>query len=151
MTDRRITFNDVFNSLLTDISSTFTNGSVFQTSNLKYPPCNIEKSSENNLTIKFAVAGFSEDQIDVTFENGILSITGSQDEQRDTAIGNPVLLYKGISGRSFKQSFRVDTNFEINAIELENGILSVNLTREILEPVSSKYSIGYKKLQPLNG
>jgi HSP20 family molecular chaperone IbpA len=94
-----------------------------------YPPYNIERiagaeSSPERLRITLAVAGFAQDEIEVTVEENQLTIRGRQqdDKGRD-------YLHRGIAARQFQRSFLVADGMQVLAAELANGLLSIDLVR----------------------
>lgn len=92
----------------------------------KFPHHNIIKTSDNEYTVELAVAGFSEDDIDIELSNNVLSIKGKieKDETRN-------YLHRGIATRSFHKTITVTDTVEVVGAELHNGILSVNLKNVI--------------------
>jgi molecular chaperone IbpA len=100
-------FDDVFNSL--DESP-------------KFPHHNILKTDENEYSVELAVAGFSEDDIEIELANNVLSIRGKMEKTDDKNY-----LHRGIATRSFHKTITVTDTVEVVGAELNNGILSVNL------------------------
>ncbi len=96
-----------------------------------YPPFNIEQSSENAYRISLAVAGFREGDLTITVEDRQLVIRGRQED--DT--GDRVFLHRGIAARAFQRSFVLADGVEVAGAKLENGLLHVDLVREVPEPV----------------
>ena len=96
-----------------------------------YPPYNIERIAASGgeperLRITLAVAGFSEDQIDVTVEENQLLIRGRQKEdQKETRD----YLYRGIAARQFQRAFLLAEGMQVRSAELAQGLLSVDLVR----------------------
>lgn len=97
-----------------------------------YPPYNVEKHGDNDYRIAVATAGFSEQELDVNVENRVLTITGGHDDN-DGDNAEITYLHRGISRRSFRLSFRLDENIEIQGARLENGLLMVDLLRVVPE------------------
>lgn len=89
-----------------------------------YPPYNIEQSDENSLRITLAVAGFTQDELDVTVEGRQLVIRGKQAEGNDKNF-----LHRGIAARQFQRAFVLAEGIEVTAATLEHGLLSVELVR----------------------
>lgn len=97
-----------------------------------YPPYNITKESDEHYTIELAVAGYEDDDITITSENGHLNIVGSKGEDsRD-------YIHKGIAKRNFKQSFRLAEHVVVNEASLDNGILEIRLEKIIPEEKKPK-------------
>ena len=113
-----------------------------------YPLYNIEKTGDNNYRIVVATAGFNEDQLEINLENQMLTITGkSEEEKSDTTVE---FLHKGISKRSFKLSLRLDENVEVQQADYENGLLKIDLQRNVPEgAMPRKISIGHKTNEQL--
>jgi HSP20 family molecular chaperone IbpA len=94
-----------------------------------YPPYNIERVAANGdapekLRITLAVAGFSQDQIEVTVEENQLAIRGRQQEDKAREY-----LHRGIAARQFQRAFLLADGMEVLSAELEQGLLSVDLVR----------------------
>lgn len=96
-----------------------------------YPPYNIEKISEDDYRITVALAGFSEDDLDVTINEGVLivSASNSQEDQED----EDRFLHRGIAKRSFERRFRLAETIRVIKAGLENGLLTIDLQREVPE------------------
>ncbi len=94
-----------------------------------YPPYNIERLDENDYRITVAVAGFSEDELDVELHENTLTITGS----RKDADEGRTFLYQGIAGRSFQRRFQLAEHVKVAGASLVNGLLNIELRREIPE------------------
>ncbi|MGI9400803.1 MAG: Hsp20 family protein [Rhizobiaceae bacterium] len=117
---------------------------VSKSANDGYPPYNIERLRNSNgsvvsLRIILAVAGFSEDDLDIIIEKNQLSIRGQQDDDSEREF-----LHRGIAARQFQKSFVLAEGMEISGAELENGLLSINLTRDEPERVIRKIKIAPK-------
>lgn len=95
-----------------------------------YPPYNIEQTGENTLRITLAVAGFSMDDLNVSVEDNQLVIRGRREED-DTG---RVFLHRGIAARQFQRSFVLAEGIEIGGAVLDNGLLHIDLKRQISEP-----------------
>lgn len=96
-----------------------------------YPPFNIESRGEGSYRITLAVAGFSEDDLDITLENAQLTIRGRQGDDGD----GRVFLHRGIAARQFQRSFVLADGVEVAGAYLENGLLHVDLHRPTPETV----------------
>ena len=94
-----------------------------------YPPYNIEKLDEDSYQITMAVAGFSEDDIDIESREDVLFVSG---KVKETETGSHYL-HRGIARRSFKRSFELADHVKVTGASLENGLLHVDLKREIPE------------------
>jgi len=95
-----------------------------------YPPYNIERVDENNYRITMAVAGFSEDDLEIEVREGMLRISGTRSE-KETDDSETVFLHRGIASRNFERRFRLAEYVEVSGAELENGLLHIDLRREL--------------------
>lgn len=113
-------FDRVFDLLDSVASQTGSNG---------YPPYNIEKAGDNAYRIVMAVAGFAEAELNVTQKENELLVTGQtangQDEKQ--------YLYRGIAGRNFERRFQLADHVKVVGAKLANGLLTIELQREIPE------------------
>jgi molecular chaperone IbpA len=120
-------FDDVFDHF----ESMF--DSDFRLPTVNYPPYNIVKTGTNKYDIEVALAGFNKKDIDVSVENGVLTIeskTSDKDESKDED-GNTI--YKGISKRYFKRSFTIADDVEVKGAELKDGLLKVSMEKIVPE------------------
>lgn len=101
-----------------------------------YPPYNIERTGENAYRVTLAVAGFGEDEISIEVKEGTLTVSGSKQETAENA-GKEVL-YRGIAARSFERRFQLADHVEVKGASLENGLLHVDLVREIPEAMKPR-------------
>lgn len=97
-----------------------------------YPPYNIEKHGENEYRIVLAVAGFTEQDLSISVEGGVLSVSGAK--PNTTEEGKTIgYMHQGIAQRSFKLSYRLEDHIEVHGAKLENGLLTIHLLRVIPE------------------
>lgn len=96
-----------------------------------YPPYNIERTGENAYRVTLAVAGFSRDELSIESRENTLSIKGSK-EQTGPAEGREVL-HQGIAARAFERRFQLADHVVVTGASLVNGLLHVDLVREIPE------------------
>ena len=96
-----------------------------------YPPYNIERTGENAYRISVAVAGFSEPELTIVAKENTLTIRG--DKQTKTDEKNGEVLYQGIAARAFERVFQLADHVEVKGAHVENGLLHVDLTREVPE------------------
>ena len=99
-----------------------------------YPPYNIEKSGEDQYRITVAVAGFGEDELALEVNQNVLMIEGRKKEGE----GEAAYLYRGIAGRSFKRQFQLADHVKVNDARLNNGLLVVDLVRELPEAMKPR-------------
>jgi molecular chaperone IbpA len=94
-----------------------------------YPPYNIEKLGEDDYRITMAVAGFAEADLGIQVHDHTLIITGKSNRDE----GQVQYLHRGIAGRSFERRFELAEFIRVEAAALANGLLHVELKREIPE------------------
>jgi len=99
-----------------------------------YPPYNIERTGEYAYRISVAVAGFTDADLSIETNENRLAIRGKK--QLEVPVGD--LLYQGIAARAFERSFQLAENVEVKGASLENGLLHVDLVREIAEAMKPR-------------
>lgn len=102
-----------------------------QESGSGYPPYNIEQLGEHEYRIELAVAGFSEDDLDIEIQENVLTIAGKRVSAEDGEQRN--FLHRGIAERSFERRFHLAENVLVRDADLKNGLLAIRLEREIPE------------------
>lgn len=106
-----------------------------------YPPYNIEKTGDNDFRIELAVAGFSEDTLDIESKEGVLTVTGKTDATEDGE--KREFLHRGIAERSFIRRFQLADHVIVKGAELQNGLLRIDLERQLPEAMKPrKIAIG---------
>jgi molecular chaperone IbpA len=100
-----------------------------------YPPFDIEKVSDDSYRITLAVAGFRENEIDITARQNLMVITGRKAENRNKD-GN--YLHMGIATRAFERRFELADFVRVENAELRDGLLSIELVREIPEAMKPR-------------
>ncbi len=100
-----------------------------------YPPFDIEKVSDDSYRITLAVAGFRQNEIDITARQNLLVITGRKAENRNKD-GN--YLHMGIATRAFERRFELADFVRVENAELRDGLLSIELVREIPEAMKPR-------------
>ncbi|MGY0216425.1 Hsp20 family protein [Endozoicomonadaceae bacterium StTr2] len=98
-----------------------------------YPPYNIEILDENRYTITLAVAGFSEDELNITVEQGALKVKGKKEENNDREY-----LHQGIANRTFVRNFNLADYVEVTDAALNNGLLTISLIQRVPEAMQPK-------------
>ena len=99
-----------------------------------WPPYNIEKKGEDQYFITMAVAGFAPDEIEIVHQENTLLVTGKKRaEPQDVEV-----LYRGIATRSFRQSFNLADHVKVVAARLDNGLLRIELRREVPEELKPR-------------
>ena len=96
-----------------------------------YPPYNIESTGEDSYRLTMAVAGFARDEIDITVEKNSLVITGKAQKEDKGTQGR--YLHRGIARRAFERRFSLADHIKVNGASLDNGLLHVDLVREVPE------------------
>lgn len=109
--------------------------------NGSYPPYNVRKAEDHTYLLELAVAGFSEDEIDIELYNGQLTITAQKrEDEQDKPYKN--WIHQGIAYRGFTRTFYMDNQYEVLSTELANGLLKVYFgVHEDKKP--KKISVGY--------
>ena len=105
--------------------------SMFDVPTVNYPPYNLVKTGDNKFNIEIALAGFNKKDINITSENGMLTIESKQEDKSKDKDGE--VLHKGISKRYFKKSFTIADDVEINGAELKDGMLRVSMEKIVPE------------------
>ncbi|KAA6183329.1 Hsp20 family protein [Thiohalocapsa marina] len=100
-----------------------------------YPPYNVEVCGDNDYRITMAVAGFSQKDLTLEVRENVLTVSGarSEDEPKDTNY-----LYRGIANRSFERKFQLADYVRVVDARLENGLLHIELRREIPEAMKPR-------------
>jgi molecular chaperone IbpA len=98
-----------------------------------YPPYNIERADEDHYRITLALAGFSPDEITITAEQNVLTVEGSKAQKPETEY-----LYQGISARAFRRVFNLAEYVEVKSASFENGLLQIDLEREVPEAMKPR-------------
>ena len=115
------------------IAEQFFNDPTF-TNATGYPPFNISKLDED-YEITLAVAGFKKSDIDIEVEDGTLKIAGTSNVLDDD---DREYLHKGIAGRRFARTFNLAEHVYVESADVENGILSIQLVREVPEELKPR-------------
>ncbi|MEP9366446.1 Hsp20 family protein [Xanthobacter sp. VNH20] len=96
-----------------------------------YPPYNIERTGENDYRITVAVAGFTPSELSIEVNENVLTLRG--EKAAEEASENAQVLYRGIAARAFARRFQLADHVEVKGASLENGLLHVELVRNIPE------------------
>lgn len=97
-----------------------------------YPPYNIEKSGDNGYRITIAVAGFTDKDIEIVQQENSLRVAGKIAD-RDGNANGAAFLHRGIAARAFERRFEVADHVRVTGAALENGLLHIDLVREVPE------------------
>ena len=101
-----------------------------------YPPYNIERTTENAYRISLAVAGFTDADLSIEAKENRLTIRGEKQTNDEEQTGE--VLYRGIAARTFERSYQLADHVEVKGASLENGLLHVDLVREIPEAMKPR-------------
>lgn len=115
-------------NLVQEFEKTFQN-----TTTNTYPPYNVVKIDDDKIVMEFAVAGFKKDDISITTEKNVLSIKAEKPEAEEKNY-----LHKGIAARKFSRAFTLPEYFEVESAGFEDGILYIDLIRNIPEEKKPK-------------
>ncbi len=99
-----------------------------------WPPYNIEKRGEDQYRISMALAGFGQDEIELVQQGNVLTVSG----EKKTQTKNDGMLHQGLAFRNFKHSFNLADHVKVTSANLENGLLSVELVREVPEQLKPR-------------
>jgi molecular chaperone IbpA len=99
-----------------------------------WPPYNIERQSENEYRITMALAGFAPDQIELVQQENVLLVAGHKNAEQE----NGQVLHRGIATRPFRQTFNLAERVKVESATFENGLLTVNLKREVPEALKPR-------------
>ena len=99
-----------------------------------YPPYNIERTGENAYRITMAVAGFGEDELNIEVREHGLTVKAEKAGEQ----GENEFLYRGIAKRAFERRFQLADHVEVRGARLENGLLHIELVREIPEAMKPR-------------
>jgi len=112
-----------------------------------YPPYNIESTGDDSYRLTMAVAGFSRDELDITVEKNSLVISGKAHKEEEETQGR--YLHRGIARRAFERRFSLADHIKVNGASLDNGLLHVDLVREVPEEAKPRQiAIGQGVSQP---
>lgn len=101
-----------------------------------YPPYNVELVEEDHYRITMAVAGFAESELNIEVEGDTLKVIGKQDKGEGKTA--KTYLHQGIAAREFEQRFQLADHVQVSGAKLENGLLNVDLVREIPEALKPR-------------
>ena len=132
-------FSIGFDDMFDQFESMLDNGGMVQSN---YPPYNIRKAGNDKYAIEVALAGFNKDDVEVEFEDKLLTV---RTKKVNKTVKNNVneIIHKGISQRSFSRSFTIADDVKVSGAELKDGLLTINCEKIIPEQKR-------KKLIPIN-
>ena len=124
-------FSIGFDDMFDQFENLLGNGSLAMQSN--YPPYNIRKTGKDKYSIEVALAGFSRKDVEVEFEDNLLTVRTKQVNKTEDNIKNGEILHKGISQRQFARSFTIADDVKVNGAELKDGLLTIACERIVPE------------------
>ena len=116
-------FSIGFDDMFDQFENLLGNGSLAMQSN--YPPYNIRKTGKDKYSIEVALAGFSKKDVEVEFEDNLLTVRTKQVNKSDNQNENGEIIHKGISQRQFARSFTIADDVKVNGAELKDGLLTI--------------------------
>ena len=111
----------------------FANGTVGN-----FPPYNIVKTGKNTYNVELALAGFNKKDIDVQYEDNLLTVKSKKSEKVEETDEDGNVIHRGISKRFFSKSFTIANDVEVRGAELKDGLLTVALERIVPEAKKAK-------------
>lgn len=123
-------FNDLFQSMVEGAEDRFDS----------YPPYNIEKAGDDEYKIVMAVAGFTMNDLTITAQGENLVVSGKLEDKEE----GKTFLHRGIATRAFQRSFRLADHIKVTGAEMNDGLLTINLLREVPEEAKPR-------MIPING
>ena len=104
------------------------------TADVGYPPYNIEKTGEDSYRITMAVAGLAKEDLNIEARANTLAVSA---KRREEEVDN-TYLHRGIAGRGFTRQFRLADHVKVAGADLENGLLHIDLVRELPEEMKPR-------------
>jgi len=103
-----------------------------------FPPHNIEQVNANHFVLTLAVAGYQPDEMQVSLESDMLTISGRKRLDEEDEKEQNKMLYRGIAFRDFSRQFKIGENVNVQDVTLKHGLLTVSLVREIPEALKPR-------------
>jgi len=119
-------FSIGFDDMFDQFENMLGNGSLSVQSN--YPPYNIRKTGKDNYAIEVAIAGFNKNDVEVEFEDNLLTVRTKQINKSDENDDGEII-HKGISQRQFVRSFTIADDVKVNGASLKDGLLTISCER----------------------
>tara|TARA_B110000467_G_scaffold122798_1_gene114509 strand:- start:105 stop:551 length:447 start_codon:yes stop_codon:yes gene_type:complete len=124
-------FSIGFDDMFDQFENMLGNGGLTMQSN--YPPYNIRKTGKDNYAIEVALAGFNKNDVEVEFEDNLLTVKTKQINKPDEKSDGGEIIHKGISQRQFARSFTIAEDVRVNGAELKDGLLTIACERIVPE------------------
>ena len=129
-------FSIGFDDMFDQFENMLGNGDLTMQSN--YPPYNIRKTGKDNYAIEVALAGFSKDDVEVEFEDNLLTVRTKQISKLEDKKSDTEIIHKGISQRQFARSFTIADDVKVGEAQLKDGLLTISCERIIPEHKKKK-------------
>ena len=129
-------FSIGFDDMFDQFENMLGNGGLTMQSN--YPPYNIRKTGKDNYAIEVALAGFSKNDVEVEFEDNLLTVRTKPVSKSEENNVDEEIIHKGISQRQFARSFTIADDIKVNSAELKDGLLTISCERIIPEHKKKK-------------
>ena len=123
-------FSIGFDDMFDQFESMLGNGRLGVQTN--YPPYNIRKAGKDKYAIEVAVAGFNKDDVEVEYEDNLLTVKTKDVKRTEEKEGDEVI-HRGISQRSFARSFTIADDVKVNGANLKDGLLTISCEKIIPE------------------
>ena len=120
-------FSIGFDDMFDQFENMLGNGGLSMQSN--YPPYNIRRTGQDKYSIEIALAGFSKNDVEVEFEDNLLTVKTKQVDKSENKIDDGEIIHKGISQRQFARSFTIADDVKVNEAELKDGLLTIACER----------------------
>ena len=124
-------FSIGFDDMFDQFENMLGNGGLTMQSN--YPPYNIRKTGKDKYSIEVALAGFSKKDVEVEFEDNLLTVKTKQVDKSQEKNKDGEIIHKGISQRHFARSFTIADDVKVNGAQLKDGLLTIACERIIPE------------------
>ena len=120
-------FSIGFDDMFDQFENMLGNGGLSMQSN--YPPYNIRRTGQDKYSIEVALAGFSKNDVEVEFEDNLLTVRTKQVDKSDNKNDDGEIIHKGISQRHFARSFTIADDVKVNGAQLKDGLLTIACER----------------------
>ncbi|MDA7573314.1 Hsp20 family protein [Candidatus Pelagibacter sp.] len=124
-------FSIGFDDMFDQFENMLGNGGLTMQSN--YPPYNIRRTGKDNYAIEVALAGFNKNDVEVEFEDNLLTVKTKQVDKSNESSEDSEIIHKGISQRQFARSFTIAEDVKVNGAELRDGLLTIACERIVPE------------------
>ena len=128
-------FSIGFDDMFDQFESMLGNGGMVQSN---YPPYNIRKAGRDKYAIEVAVAGFNKDDVEVEFEDNLLTVKTKQVNKSENKNEDGEVIHRGISQRQFARSFTIADDVKVGEAQLKDGLLTISCERIIPEHKKKK-------------